>query len=60
MSQASSSAALLRRVGFWLALLGFIAWDYQRSDPVNLRLEPPMITAGSGSAASGGHCAMPK
>ncbi|GAB2728089.1 hypothetical protein GCM10027019_04430 [Melaminivora jejuensis] len=55
-----ASSANLRRWAFWLALVGFIAWDYVHSDPVNLRLEPPMITAGSGTAASGGHCAMPK
>ena len=44
----------------FLPLVGFIAWDFAQSDPVNLRLEPPMITAGSGQAVSGGHCAMPK
>lgn len=45
---------------FWLAALAFIGWDFAGSAPVNLRLEPPMITAGSGVPATGGHCAMPK
>ncbi|MGB3071664.1 MAG: hypothetical protein WBC18_24170 [Ottowia sp.] len=49
-----------RRWIFWLALVGFIAWDFAHSDPVNLRLEPPVIAAGSGSTVHGGHCAMPK
>jgi len=49
-----------RRSIFWLLLIAFAAWDYAASAPVNLRLEPPMITAGSGTHASGGHCAMPK
>ena len=47
-------------LAFWLLLTGFVAWDFASSAPVNLRLEPPLITAGSGSPASGGHCAMPK
>ena len=50
----------LRRWSFWLLLTGFVAWDFASSAPVNLRLEPPIITAGSGSPASSGHCAMPK
>ena len=45
---------------FWLLAIGFAVWDFAGSAPVNLRLEPPMITAGSGVAASGGHCAMPR
>ena len=49
---------LLRSV-FWIALLGFIAWDYMHSQPVDLRFEAPLIAAGSGQRASGGHCAMP-
>ena len=49
-----------RRSIFWLLLIAFAAWDYAVSAPVNLRLEPPLITAGSGTHASGGHCAMPK
>jgi hypothetical protein len=39
-------------------LLGFLAWDFVASAPVNLRNEPPLIAAGSGKAASGGHCSM--
>ncbi|MDO5691946.1 MAG: hypothetical protein Q4G70_05595 [Pseudomonadota bacterium] len=54
------TAITLRRALFWALLVGFIAWDFAHSDPVNLRLEPPMITAGSGQAVSGGHCSMPK
>lgn len=50
----------LGRVIFWAALAAFIAWDYGHSAPVNLRLEPPMIAAGSGQATHGGHCSMPK
>ncbi|QTD45649.1 hypothetical protein [Ottowia testudinis] len=50
----------IRRWAFWLALTGFIAWDFAQSDPVNLRLEPPIFAAGSGAPTSGGHCAMPK
>jgi hypothetical protein len=30
------------------------------SAPVDLRNEPPLIAAGSGQAASGGHCSMVK
>ncbi len=43
---------------FWLALLGFLAWDFAASPPVDLRNEPPLIAAGSGQAVSGGHCSM--
>lgn len=45
---------------FWLVLAAFLAWDFQASAPVNLRDEPPLIAAGSGQAASGGHCSMAK
>ena len=57
---SSSTASALRRLAFWLALAGFIAWDLGHADPVNVRLEPPIIAAGSGQAVSGGHCALPK
>ena len=43
---------------FWLVLLGFLAWDFLASAPVDLRNEPPLIAAGSGQAPSGGHCSM--
>ncbi|MFB1017238.1 MAG: hypothetical protein QMC46_03890 [Burkholderiaceae bacterium] len=43
---------------FWLLLLGFLAWDFNTSDPVNVRNEPPLVAAGSGQASSGGHCSM--
>ncbi len=49
----------LLRGAFWLLLLGFLAWDFQHSDPVDLRNEPPLFAAGSGQAATGGHCSMP-
>jgi hypothetical protein len=42
---------------FWLALLTFFAWDWAVSEPVDLRMEPPLIAAGSGQAPAGGHCA---
>ena len=34
--------------------------DYAASPTVNLRLEPPLIAAGSGQATSGGHCSAAK
>lgn len=48
------------RAIFWLGLLGFLAWDWSHSDPIDLRQEPPLIAAGSGQAVSGGHCSMAK
>jgi hypothetical protein len=45
---------------FWLVLSALLAWDFQKSDPVDLRKEPPLIAAGSGQATSGGHCSMAK
>ena len=48
------------RAVFWLILLGFLDWDFSASSPVDLRNEPPLIAAGSGQAASGGHCSMAK
>ena len=56
----STSARQTGRWLFWLAFVAFAAWDFASSAPVNLRLEPPIITAGSGTPATGGHCAMPK
>jgi hypothetical protein len=50
----------LRALTFWTLLVGFIAWDWLRSAPVDLRNEPPLIAAGSGQAASGGHCSLTK
>lgn len=49
---------LLRSI-FWLALIGFLGWDYLHSPAVDLRYEAPLIAAGSGKASQGGHCAMP-
>jgi len=48
----------LRALVFWSVLTVFVAWDWARSDPVDLRNEPPLIAAGSGQAASGGHCSL--
>ncbi len=45
---------------YWVLLAAFLAWDWSTSAPVNLRDEPPFIAAGSGQAASGGHCSMAK
>lgn len=47
------------RSTFWMLLVAFIAWDYVHSQPVDLRYEAPLIAAGSGQHASGGHCSMP-
>jgi hypothetical protein len=47
------------RLLFWTALVIFLAWDFLASPTIDLRLEPPLIAAGSGQAASGGHCSMP-
>ena len=48
------------RIVFWLGLLAFVAWDHLRSPAVDLWLEPPLIAAGSGQDAAGGHCSAPK
>ena len=47
------------RIGFWSALIIFLAWDVWASPPVDLRYEAPLIAAGSGQEISGGHCSMP-
>lgn len=49
-----------RQAIFWVTLVLFLAWDFASSAPVDLRNEPPLIAAGSGQAASGGHCSMAK
>lgn len=54
------SRTAARRWIFWLALIGFVVWDVTESDPINVRLEPPIFAAGSGLPTSAGHCAMPK
>ena len=46
------------QIVFWLALLGFLAWGFAASPAADLRNEPPLLAAGSGQAASGGHCSM--
>jgi hypothetical protein len=47
-----------RQLLFWSALFAFLAWDFSVSAPIDLRLEPPLIAAGSGQASVGGHCSM--
>ncbi len=54
------NASVVYRAVFWLGLLGFLAWDWTHSAPIDLRQEPPLIAAGSGQAVSGGHCSMAK
>ncbi len=43
---------------FWIALAGFIGWDWSHSVAVDVRQEPPLIAAGSGQTVSGGHCSL--
>ncbi|MBA4177790.1 MAG: hypothetical protein C0505_14725 [Leptothrix sp. (in: Bacteria)] len=49
-----------RRAIFWALLLAFVAWDLQRSPPIDLWREPPLIAAGSGQVSAGGHCSAAK
>ncbi len=48
---------LLRAI-FWAGLLLFLAWDWSRASPIDLRQEPPLFAAGSGQEVSGGLCSM--
>lgn len=45
---------------FWIALVGFLAWDFKQSPAIDLRQEPPLIAAGSGQVVEGGHCSSAK
>lgn len=54
------NSTLRYQATFWITLAAFLAWDFTASEPVNLRLEPPLIAAGSGQVSSGGHCSMSK
>lgn len=54
MTQASTLRAV-----FWSVLVLFLAWDFWQSPAIDLRFEAPLIAAGSGQAAQGGHCSMP-
>jgi hypothetical protein len=56
----TSAGALLRPILFWALLTAFLAWDWARSPAIDLTREPPLIAAGSGQTASGGHCSMAK
>lgn len=60
MSKTANAGALPRTMLFWALLLAFLAWDWARSPAIDLTQEPPLIAAGSGQAASGGHCSMAK
>ena len=60
MSASSPTVRRRLQAAFWLALTAFIAWDFLSAPPIDLRREPPLIAAGSGQAASGGHCSMAK
>ena len=60
MNTTAFSAPALRALLFWSVLAAFLAWDWARSPALDLTLEPPLIAAGSGQAASGGHCSMAK
>jgi hypothetical protein len=42
---------------FWIALIGFFAWDWAHSAPVDRRHEPPVIAMASGQPPTGAHCA---
>lgn len=42
---------------FWAALIGFFAWDWAHSEPINLHEVPPVIALGSGQVPTGAHCA---
>ncbi len=50
----------IRRLVFWVCVLGFVAWDHLRAPPIDLWREPPLIAAGSGQSAAGGHCSAPR
>lgn len=60
MSAHPSASRRPLQTAFWLSLTAFIAWDFLTAPPIDLRREPPLIAAGSGQAASGGHCSMAK
>jgi hypothetical protein len=60
MSASSPTVRRRLQAAFWLALTAFIAWDFLSAPPIDLRREPPLIAAGSGQAAGGGHCSMAK
>jgi hypothetical protein len=48
------------QISFWLVLLTFLIWDWNIANPVNVFLEPPAITLGSGQKSQGGHCSQSK
>ena len=45
---------------FWLGLSAFLLWDWVHTPAPDVRLEPPVIAAGSGQASTGAHCALAK
>jgi hypothetical protein len=42
---------------FWLAALGFIAFDWSRAEPYNRFDEPPPWQLGQDKVEGAGHCA---
>jgi hypothetical protein len=59
-SPPKRSPLMVLKIVFWVALVGFLSWDWLASPTVDLRKEPPVIAAGSGQAPTGGHCSMAK
>lgn len=58
MSDKNNTRVL--RCVFWVALVGFLSWDFAHSPAIDLRQEPPLIAAGSGQVVEGGHCSSAK
>jgi hypothetical protein len=44
------------QIVFWISLSVFLIWDWNASKPINILLEPPAISLGSGQKSIGGHC----
>ena len=51
-SSKRSSMAILKFV-FWVALVGFLSWDWLASPTVDLRNEPPSDSGGIGPSPNG-------
>ena len=48
------------QISFWVLLLIFLIWDWNTAKPINVFLEPPAVTMGSGQKSQGGHCSNTK
>lgn len=48
------------QISFWVLLLIFLIWDWNTAKPINIFLEPPAVTMGSGQKSQGGHCSNTK